>query len=331
MKIVVIGSGKGGVGKSTISVSLALLFKMLGFKVGLIDADIYGPSLKGMLSPDILPREEEGLLVPASSKGIQVISAAYFSKFDKGAPVRAPLINGIIEQFISGVKWDNRDLIIIDLPPGTGDIHLTILQKMSITGAIAITTPQKIATLDVEKAIYLFQNMKVPVLGVIENMSFYQDPLTGEKHRVFGEGGGREIAKKFNIPLLGEVPLDPLLMETLDQGGGAKFSLSGEVLWKIAIEISSKLCDHEDELKILEVKKTGLHHVEIQCGEKKGQYRFSDLQERCPCARCLEKDVPTDPNVSVRNIEILGNYAVQFHFTSGCSQGLYTWLVLNDI
>ena len=175
MKILVIGSGKGGVGKSTISVSFALLFKALGFKVGLIDADIYGPSLKGMLTPDFLPREDEGLIIPASSQGIEIISAAYFSKLDKGAPVRAPVINGIIEQFISGVKWNNRDLIIIDLPPGTGDIHLSILQKMSITGAIVVTTPQKIAVLDVEKAIYLFQTMKVPILGIIENMSYYQD------------------------------------------------------------------------------------------------------------------------------------------------------------
>ncbi len=325
MKIVVIGSGKGGVGKSTISVSLALLFKNLGFKVGLIDADIYGPSLKGMLTPDIYPKEEAGQIIPASSKGIQIISAAYFSKFNKGAPVRAPLINGIIEQFISKVKWDNRDLIIIDLPPGTGDIHLTILQKLSITGAVAVTTPQKIAVLDVEKAIYLFQNMNVPLLGIIENMSFYQDPLTGEKHRLFGEGGGEEISKKFNIPLLGQVPIDPHLMESLDQGGGAKFSLSQEVLWKIAVEISSKLCDHDEDKKIVEVKKVDVHHAVIHCGDKKAQYRFSDLQDMCPCARCLEKDVPADLNVSVRNIELLGNYAIRFHFTSGCSQGLYTW------
>ena len=241
MKILLIGSGKGGVGKSTISVSLALLFKILGLKVGLIDADIYGPSLRGMLSPESLMMRGDGHLIPARSKGLQIVSVAYFPKFVHGAPVRAPLVNGIIEELISNVKWDDIDLLIVDLPPGTGDIQLSIMQKLSIQGAIAVTTPQKIATLDVEKAIHLFQKMNVPVLGVIENMSYYQDALTGEKHRIFGEGGGRELAQKFSIPLLGEVPIDPLLMDALDHGEGAKFSLSQEILRKIAVEISQIL------------------------------------------------------------------------------------------
>ncbi len=331
MKIVVIGSGKGGVGKSTISVSLALLFKMLGWKVGLIDADIYGPSLRGMLTPESLPREENGWLIPAFSKGIQVISAAHFSKFKKGAPVRAPLINGIIEQFIHGVKWDQRDLLIIDLPPGTGDIHLSLLQKISIDGAIGVTTPQKISVLDVEKALYLFQNMNVPLLGIIENMSYYQDPLTGEKHKIFGEGGGRLLSEKFGAPFLGEVPIDPLLLESLDEGEGAKFSLSSEILLKIAVEISNQLCDHESEKKIIEVKKIDHHHFEVEWLEKRSVHRFSEMQERCPCAQCLDKDRPSDLNVSAINIQVVGNYAIKFHFTSGCSRGMYTWQSFHDI
>lgn len=324
MKILLIGSGKGGVGKSTITVSLALLFKMLGFKVGLIDADIYGPSLKEMLAPDVLPREEGGMIIPAISKGIKVISAAYLSKFDRGAPVRAPLINGVIEQFISGVKWEDRDLLIIDLPPGTGDIHLTILQKISITGAIVITTPQKISTIDVEKALHLFQNMQIPILGVIENMSYYQDPLTGEKHRIFGEGGGECLSRKFNVPLLGKVPLDPHLMDALDNGEGAKFSLSQEVLLKIALEIVERLCD-DTVNKIFLVTKIDDHLVEIETEKTKKQYLFSKLQELCPCARCSQKEKLSDPNLSVHEIELIGSYGVRFHFTSGCTQGIYTW------
>ena len=241
IKTLVVGSGKGGVGKSTISVSLALLFKLLGWKVGLIDADIYGPSLKDMLFPEIAPTSKDGVLIPGVARGIQVVSAAYFPKFAKGAPIRAPLLNGVVDELISNVRWEDRDLLIVDLPPGTGDVQLTILQKLSITGAIAVTTPQHIATLDVEKAIHLFQLTKTPLLGVIENMSFYQDALTGEKHRIFGEGGGKRIAQKFNLPLLGEVPIDPLLMDSLDHGEGAKFSLSRDVLQKIAVEISGKL------------------------------------------------------------------------------------------
>ena len=324
MKILLIGSGKGGVGKSTITVSLALLFKMLGFKVGLIDADIYGPSLKEMLAPDVLPREDGGMIIPAMSKGIKVISAAYLSKFDRGAPVRAPLINGVIEQFISGVKWEDRDLLIIDLPPGTGDIHLTILQKISITGAIVITTPQKISTIDVEKALHLFQNMQIPILGVIENMSYYQDPLNGEKHRIFGEGGGECLSRKFNVPLLGKVPLDPHLMDALDNGEGAKFSLSQEVLLKIALEIVERLCD-DTVNKIFLVTKINDHLVEIETEKTKKQYLFSKLQELCPCARCSQKERLSDPNLSVHEIELIGSYGVRFHFTSGCTQGIYTW------
>ena len=325
MKIVLIGSGKGGVGKSTISVSIALLLKMLGYKVGLIDADIYGPSLRGMLEPARFPREENGLLVPALAKGIEVISAAYFSKFDQGAPVRAPLVNGIIDQFISGVKWNERDVIIVDLPPGTGDIQLTILQKIKASGFVAVTTPQKIATIDVEKAMHQMRRMDVPIWGVIENMSYYQDSLTGEKHAVFGKGGGMALAKKFDTTLLGEVPIDPFLMESLDQGEGAKFSFSSEVLLKIAIEISHLVCDDESGKKIVEVKKIDAHHVLIEGQEKQVQYRFSDLQQRCPCARCFENERPSDPNVSVTSIEKVGAYAVRFRFTSGCSQGMYTW------
>lgn len=324
MKILLIGSGKGGVGKSTISVSLALLFKILGWRVGLIDADIYGPSLKEMLLPDTLPYVDAGLLVPATSKGLEVVSAAYFPKFDKGAPVRAPLVNGVIEQFLTGVKWDNRDLLIIDLPPGTGDIHLTILQKLKIDGAIAITTPQKISTIDVEKALYLFQNSKIPILGIIENMSYYQDPLTGEKHRVFGEGGGEVLSKKFNTKLLGQVPIDPLLMRNLDLGEGAKFSLSEEILWKIALEISAKLCDDDSQKKI-EVTQIDSHHVEISRAGRVVKWRFSTLQESCPCARCAQNDRPQDPNVTVTDIQKIGNYAVRFQFTTGCSKGFYTW------
>lgn len=319
MNIIVIGSGKGGVGKSTISVSLALLFKRLGWKVGLIDADIYGPSLKGMLTPDVFPREEDGMLIPAFAQGLQVVSAAYFSKFDQGAPVRAPLINGVIEQFISKVQWKDVNLLIIDLPPGTGDIHLTILQKLAITGAVVVTTPQKISTLDVEKAVFLFQKMQVPLLGVIENMSFYQDSLTGEKIRLFGEGGGALIAEKFATPLLGKVPIDPLLMEALDHGEGAKFSLSQEILWKIAVELSQKLCHHD--VRPIKVNQIDLHHVEID-GMR---YRFSALQERCPCVRCMGNENRSDPNVSITSIQLIGNYAVQFRFTSGCSQGIYKW------
>jgi len=325
MKVIVIGSGKGGVGKSTISVSLALLFKMLGWKVGLIDADIYGPSLRGMLTPEIFPKEENGFLIPACSKGIQVVSAAYFSKFEKGAPVRAPLINGIIEQFVYGIKWDERDLLLIDLPPGTGDIHLSLLQKLSVDGAIGVTMPQKISVLDVEKSLYLFQSMNVSLLGIIENMSYYQDPLTGERHKIFGEGGGRALAEKFQTKLLGKVPIDPLLLESLDAGEGAKFSLSRDELLKIAVEISNQLCDHESGKKIVEVKKIDHQTFAVEWSKKRSVHKFSKVQESCPCVLCAEKDRPSDPNVSAMSIELVGNYAVKFEFTSGCSRGIYTW------
>ena len=329
--VLAIGSGKGGVGKSTISAALALLFRQIGWHVALLDADIYGPSLKAMLPAQTLPREENGFLIPAQSFGIEIISLAYFPKFQKGASVRAPFVNGILQQFLTKVKWTFSDLLIIDLPPGTGDIHLTIFQTIHVSQAIAITLPHKISTLDVEKSIYLFQKMQIPLLGIIENMSFYQEPLSGEKCYLFGQGGGRFLSEKFSTPLLGQIPIDQKFMQAFGEGKPPVSSQAKEILWKIVVEICETLCHNRGEFDDITIKKIDSYHIELSTKKKRKLYRFSEIQKRCPCAKCFDAETKErhpcqiDPHVSITTMQKIGRYAVRFAFTSGCSEGIYTW------
>ena len=324
MKTLLIGSGKGGVGKSTLSVSIAILLKNLGLKVGLIDADIYGPSLSEMLKANELPIDVEGLLKPAISHGIEFISLAHFPKFDQGAFFRAPMINSIIDQFLTKVIWDQRDVIIIDLPPGTGDIQLTILQKLKDPLAVLVTTPQQISYIDVEKAIYLFKKMNVKILGVVENMSYYQDALSGEKIEIFGSGAGERLSQKFEIPLLGKVPIDPHLLQSLDSGNGASFINSYDELFKIAVEISNQLCDYENNEDEIITNLISPQELLLQKGDKKVLLSATEIQNNCPCARCNERILDRS-DVTILRLERVANFALKFKFSKGCARGIYTW------
>ncbi len=325
-----IGSGKGGVGKSTLSVSIAILLKDLGLKVGLIDADIYGPSLNEMLKAHELPKEESGLLKPASANGIEFISLAHFPKFDQGAFFRAPMINSIIDQFLTKVNWNQRDVIIIDLPPGTGDIQLTILQKLKEPLAVLVTTPQQISYIDVEKAIYLFKKLNIKIAGVIENMSYYQDALSGEKIEIFGSGAGERLSQKFEIPLLVKVPIDPHLLESLDRGNGASFINSYDELFKIAVEISNQLCDHKNEEHEIITNLISPQELLLQKGDKKVLLSASEIQNNCPCARC-ENRILDRFDVAILRFERVSNFALKFKFSKGCDRGIYTWEQLFEI
>lgn len=187
---IAIAAGKGGVGKSTVTVNLALALTHLGYSVGVMDTDIYGPSIRKMLPEDRLPIQKGNTIIPAVCNGIKMISMAYFRKEHEASAVRAPIANGVISQFIENVAWGPLDYLLIDFPPGTGDIQLTLSQKASLSGAIMITTPQEVSVMDVRKAINLFSQVKVPIIGIIENMSYYQAPATQEKIYLFGKGGG---------------------------------------------------------------------------------------------------------------------------------------------
>jgi ATP-binding protein involved in chromosome partitioning len=217
--IIAVASGKGGVGKTTIAVNLALALAKSGAKVGLLDADIYGPSVPLMLGAEESPQVLKNKIQPPNVEGIKVISMGFFYEQSQQAGIyRGPIVSGIVKQFLTDVEWGSLDYLIIDLPPGTGDAPLTMAQTIPVTGIIIVTTPQDVAMNVAVKAVGMFSKLNVPIVGVIENMSYLQCPHCSEKLNIFGKGGGQKISEKFNIPFLGEIPLSPQIMEGSDKG-----------------------------------------------------------------------------------------------------------------
>ena len=219
--IIAVASGKGGVGKSTTSVNLALAMKQEGARVGLLDADIYGPSQGLMLGVAEGTRPEtkdEKFFVPVEAHGIQVMSMAFLITENTPMVWRGPMVSGAMQQLLMQTLWDDLDYLIIDLPPGTGDIQLTLSQKVPVSGSVIVTTPQDIALLDAKKAIEMFKKVNVPVLGVIENMSTHICTKCGHQEAIFGEGGGDKIAREFGTELIGELPLSLSIREKADAG-----------------------------------------------------------------------------------------------------------------
>ena len=218
--IIGVASGKGGVGKSTVSLNLAIALQQTGAKVGLLDADIYGPSIPLMLGmKDGSMQVEENKLQPADSHGLKVVSFGFFAdQSNQAAIYRGPIISGILKQFLVDTNWSDLDYLIVDLPPGTGDIPLTLAQTIPITGILVITTPQDVASHVAVKAVSMFEKLNVPILGVVENMSHFICPKCTDKHYIFGEGGGLKISEQFNIQFLGEIPLNAGIMSGSDLG-----------------------------------------------------------------------------------------------------------------
>lgn len=216
--IIGIAAGKGGVGKSTVTVNLALALKNLGLNIGLLDSDIYGPSLRHMLPEDRMPAQQGDRLIPALCRGIRLISMAYFRPTQEAAAVRAPIANGLVTQFIRNVDWGELDYLLIDFPPGTGDVQLTLCQQANLTGAVMVTTPQQVALLDVRKAMHLFEQVNIPILGIVENMSYYQQAPNDPPQYLFGKGGGERLALEKGVPFLGSIPIDPVISQCGDEG-----------------------------------------------------------------------------------------------------------------
>ena len=214
---IAIAAGKGGVGKSSVSVNLALSLAAGGARVGILDADLYGPSIGKMLPISRGIEESDGWIIPAEGLGLHYISLAHFPLGKQATIVRAPIANQIISEFLVAVKWPKLDFLFIDFPPGTGDIQLTLMQKASLVGAILVTTPQEVALLDVKKAYAMFKEMQVPILGVIENMSYFEESSLARVYP-FGQGGGRSFCDQFDLKLLGEIPIDPHISSCCDLG-----------------------------------------------------------------------------------------------------------------
>ena len=244
---IAVASGKGGVGKSTVAVNLAVALAKTGAKVGLIDADIYGPSIPLMLGVKKKPKAfqtESGMkLEPLESYGLKLISIGFL--IDDNNPViwRGPMASGAIKQFMSDVHWGELDYLVFDMPPGTGDIQLTLVQTIPLTGSVIVTTPQEVSLIDARKALKMFNRVNVPVLGLVENMSFFIAPDTGKRYDIFGAGGGEKLSKELETPFLGGIPIDPRIREGGDKGIPIIYDLEGSKEAAIVMEIANKLSE----------------------------------------------------------------------------------------
>lgn len=217
--IIAIASGKGGVGKSTVAVNIALALSQLGMKIGLLDADIYGPSIPMMMGLSGKPETtEDKKLIPMENHGIKTMSIGYMVEPGTAMIWRGPMVQSALQQMMMDVKWGELDLLVVDMPPGTGDAQLTMAQKVPLAGAVIVSTPQDIALLDAVRGIAMFEKTNIPILGLVENMAWFEAPGSNEKTYIFGQGGVKRTAEKMGKDLLGEVPLVPAIREGMDQG-----------------------------------------------------------------------------------------------------------------
>ncbi|MGA7852878.1 MAG: Mrp/NBP35 family ATP-binding protein [Candidatus Acidiferrales bacterium] len=217
--LVAVASGKGGVGKTTVAVNLAIALKKLGSTVGLLDADVYGPNVPVMLGTNEQPRAmDEKTIIPVEAYGVKMISMGLLNPGDKPLVWRGPMLHSVMQQFLRSVQWGALDYLVIDLPPGTGDVQLSLIQSVSVTGAVVVTTPSIVALADVRKAIEMFRQVNVEILGVVENMSYFNCPHCDGRIDVFGHGEGQHMAKTFGVPFLGEIEIDPQIRIGGDTG-----------------------------------------------------------------------------------------------------------------
>jgi ATP-binding protein involved in chromosome partitioning len=241
--IIAVAAGKGGVGKSTVSTNLAAALSRLGAKVGILDADVYGPSVPQMMGAPEKPAgiETGNKIVPALHHGMHVISVGFFVERGGAVIWRGPMVHKLLQQFIEDVEWGELDYLVVDLPPGTGDAQLSLVQATQVSGAIIVTTPQEVAVGDALRGAKMFERVGVPVIGVVENMSYFESPETGKPIALFGTGGGKRLADELGVALLGEVPLYPPVLEGGDTGRPIVASDPKSTAARKLVEIAGKL------------------------------------------------------------------------------------------
>ena len=350
---IAVASGKGGVGKSTVAIHLALALARTGQKVGLMDADIYGPSVPTMLgggSP-AQPSGQPGLILPVETRGLKYISMGHFAGRDTPVIWRGPMATKMVQQFLSQVLWGELDFLIIDLPPGTGDVQLTLTQSAPLVGAVIVTTPQDVAVGVTLRGLRMFEQVQVPILGIVENMSTFACPHCGKTTEVFRHGGGKKAAEDLGVPFLGEIPLDPALAvagdagePVLPDGGGEIASPSGRAF----VEIAEKLLR---QVALVNSMTEAVRHrpeevsaadgvVQIKWADgHTGRYPFRMLRQACPCALCVDEwsgERRTNPNrvlMSVRPLDIrrVGRYGLQFNWSDMHGSGIYTFDYLRSL
>lgn len=362
--VIVVGSGKGGVGKSTSAVNIAMALRKLGYKTGLLDADIYGPSVPTMLAKDYPrgksgeapePAMDEGQLVPFDMLGMKVISLGLLIGKDQPTVWRAPMATKMVNQFLTGVKWGELDFLIVDLPPGTGDIQLTLSQQSNLAGAIVVTTPQAVAAEIAKKGLLMFQHVGVPILGIVETMSGFGCDSCGSVTQIFGEGAGKKIADEKRVPLLGQIPLDAALVKACDEGepivSRDPKSASAQAYLQVAAKLVAQLETMDsamDGAEIAPVAVEGIpgeragepHSVAIYWSDnQKYVYSAKELRFRCPCAVCVDEfsgerkiqENSVDAQVYLEKALPVGRYGVNLVWSDQHSTGIYTYKYLREL
>jgi ATP-binding protein involved in chromosome partitioning len=238
--LIAVGSGKGGVGKTTVAVNLAISFNQLGHKTGLLDADVYGPNVPLMLGINETPVAVDNKIQPIRKNDLKVMSMGFLNPTDKPLIWRGPMLHNIIQQFLRGTNWGELEYLVIDLPPGTGDVALSLVQTVPLSGAIVVTTPSDVSLEDARKAVNMFRQVKVEVLGIVENMSYLIAPQSKERIDVFGSGGGKRMADQLDVNYLGELPLDPAIRIGGDTGSAVAWRGSGDLHAEVFYEIARR-------------------------------------------------------------------------------------------
>src|SRR3954447_20991087 len=248
--IVAVGSGKGGVGKTTVAVNLAVALAKMGHRTGLLDADVYGPNVPLMMNANLQPRVlGENRIEPLQNYGVKVISVGLLNPGDKPLIWRGPMLHSIIRQFLQQVEWGTLDYLVVDLPPGTGDVALSLIQTVPVTGAIVVTTPSDVSLQDARKAIEMFRQVKVEIVGVVENMSAFTCPHCNHEIDIFSKGGGEKMAVKFGVPFLGQIELDPQIREGGDSGHPIVLEGEASAHAKSMFAFARKVVERTNEIK----------------------------------------------------------------------------------
>jgi len=345
--IIAIASGKGGVGKSTITVCIAEAFAKAGAKIGILDIDVYGPSIPNMvgLGDHQLGGSQEGVLEPVEAHGMKIMSMGFLANKDTPVVWRGPIASQLVQQFLGAVDWGELDYLFVDMPPGTGDIQLTLSQSVPLTGAVIVTTPQEIAHTIAEKGLRMFQQVKIPILGIVENMAGFTPPGSDEVFHIFGEGGGSSAAEEFDLPLLGRIALKQDLREAMDNGIFVEDDNIKSIASLIAVEAMAVVMNEEmspfapQEMNLSNKGETLI--IKWQDGIEHVISAFT-VRYMCPCAHCVDeitgekliKEENIPPNVKITESVPVGRYGVRFSFddpSPGAGAGIFTFSLLRKM
>ena len=346
--VIPVASGKGGVGKSTVSVNLAVALAKSGARVGLMDADVYGPSIPTILGIHEKPETNGSRLVPVEKHGVKVISMGFFVPVNDAVIWRGPMLHKMVQDFLGAVEWGTLDYLLVDLPPGTGDIQLSLCQTIPVAGAVIVSTPQDVAWNVAQKAIVMFDKLNAPIAGIIENMSHYVCGHCGNKDEIFGTGAARRAASVLGLPFLGGIPIEAGLRQSADSGNPIVLSAPQSEAAKAFEQIAKNLTSQTKNLnQAANQKKTavkigpiGQPNIEIEWSDGvKNSYSARELRYLCPCAGCVneltgERQFKLEwvpQNLTAQSFHPVGRYAVQIVWSDGHATGLYGYEYLRKI